>query len=332
MKTLTAPMLSACSLVVCSACVQAADAAQDALELPHKPFSADADRGRDGGPPANDANFAFQPSRAPGDIAAAYALPSPYAGKVFTLIGRSGEEVRLAPDASSPMHAYTGLNSPDSMMAGYWLDPAKNRARVVTFGYAWRGMAIESSTVSRSPGDELVPAGGALRLESSATRLSFAPTSNWRLQLSRGTVSGLDQLVPDEDLRRTTLSATYNMAFHEGDWQTTVAWGRSARRYREPTMGYLMESTLRFAGAHALFGRLEQVGSDELLRVDGAQPKQLFKMNKLTVGYYHEVRTSGPARFDIGAFVSRHMVPSDLAPSYGSDPTAYVMFVRVKMR
>lgn len=210
---------------------------------------------------------------------------------------------------------------------------AERGSRAFTLGYTRGDVTFERSVSGlQSQQNEILGNDTLPKLSSRSVRLSYQPAPNWTLRLSRGSVSGLDQLVPNgSEVRRTTLAATYNQEFKQGYWQTTLAWGRSARKLRESTMGYLLESTLRFYGTHVVFGRLEQVGSDDLMRENESMPRQLFKLNKLTVGYFQDYKTSGPFNFDIGALVSRHFTPSPMEPSYGSGPTAYMMFVRFKL-
>lgn len=216
-----------------------------------------------------------------------------------------------------------------------WLDSLNTSDQRFMLGYRWKRLSIEGAALQmprRTDENTIQQQGSGLRPNWRSTRLSFSPAENWLIKLSRGAVSNLDNLVPGEQIRRTVLAATYSVPFSTGDWETTLAWGRNARKNRESHSGYLLESTLRFAGVHSMFGRIEQVGSDGLLRENDALQRQLFKLNRVTLGYYQDLRIKGPYGVDIGAFVSRHLVPSDMTPSYGKDPTAYMMFVRLKLQ
>lgn len=262
---------------------------------------------------------------------AAYHL-SPAAGKpVFSYMELSGEPALGLPESS--MRHYAGIAGLDVMRASRWLDPANGVSHGLVLGYAWRNFRLEGSAFSEPARDRLKLGGRAPpRLDSRSTLLSFHPSPNWAFQISRGTLSGLDQLVLNGEVRRIALSATYTLAFGQDNWQTTLAWGRSSRKFREATVGYLLESTLRFSGTHAVFGRLEQMGSDELLRDNESLQRQMLKINKLTVGYFRQVEISGPLKFDMGVFASKHFIPSTMIPSYGNDPTSCMMFVRLKLQ
>ncbi|WP_147375768.1 hypothetical protein [Noviherbaspirillum cavernae] len=211
-------------------------------------------------------------------------------------------------------------------------DSANARSEPLVRGYSSRpvGPGV-SSFLIRSPDTKLERPSFYSR-DAYSRRLFLVPAPNWMLQISRGHVSSLDQLDPGGDVRRSIISASYNSQFDEGGWQTTLAWGRHGGRFRESTMGYLAESSLRIARLHTVFGRLEQVGSNDLLRENESMQRQLFKMNKLTIGYVYDAGSGGPVRFDIGGMVSRHAVPQEMASTYGTAPTAYWMFIRLKLQ
>lgn len=232
---------------------------------------------------------------------------------------------------SSSMRDLAGIDTTDPAQGSHWLDAGGSRAPAYTIGYAWRQFSVERSAFTRTDRD--MPAeSGPLRPDSSSTRFSYLPTPGWSFQISRGSLGGLDQINPADETRRTSISATYRRPLHGGDWQTTFAWGRSVHANREPSVGYLVESTARMGVVGAVFGRLEQVRSDELDRQNDSMQRELFKLRKLTVGYYRDLRVSGPVSVDVGAVASRYFVPVAAVQSYGSEPMTYILFMRVRLR
>jgi hypothetical protein len=256
---------------------------------------------------------------------------------VPTSIGRIRTSVGLYPLPTSAVSAsfiqeHTGIDTRASLSAERWLDRRAGFAQTFAVGHAWQDLTLEGTAFSSPEDGRPQGAGEPRKIDSRSARLSFSPLENWVVRLTRGTVSGLDHLVVGEQVRRTALSATYRRAVAEGDWEATIAWGRNSRRFRESTVGYLVESAYRFDGIHSLFGRFEQVGSDEIARENESLQRQLFMMNKLTFGYAQDLRLTSTLRMDVGAYVTRYFVPSSMSPSYGSGPTAYMMFARVKLQ
>lgn len=262
--------------------------------------------------------------------AASYQLPMGRRSAVFGYVGLPGEPA-LGPPASYSRR-FADLENPRAPLSGDQLDFQGSISQVFTLGYRWRNVQFEGSAFSARPQDERRIKTESLKLGSRSGRLSFSPAANLSFQLSRGTLSNFDQLEPTGEVRRTTISATYKRDFKDAAWQTTLAWGRNAKQHRESSYGYLLESSLRLTNAHAFFGRVEQVGSDDILRENDSNRREMFKMNKLTLGYVYDLRPGASHGVDVGAMMSRHLVPSAMTATYGNDPVSYMMFVRLKLR
>lgn len=226
---------------------------------------------------------------------------------------------------------FSGIDHPEPDSLDEWLDVSRTPS-VVSVGYAWHAFEFEGSTVSWYPADERRPARteSLLHLDARSTRLSFRPSDRWTFQVSRSTLVGLDQVVPSGGLRRSAISATYRQPFTDGEWQATLAWGRTARKFNESVNGYLLESAVRFQSAHTVFGRLEQVGRDDLLR-DVYASQRVSKFDKLTLGYYKDMQSSGPLKFDVGVLMSKHFVPAGASQPFGSEPVSYMLFMRLRL-
>lgn len=299
----------------------------------------------------------WQPGGADPDSSLAYADPGwPLTEKRRTMVDQSLAGMRFRPESgwtaeentpsrsrgfhvsSSPalsfsfVEQYAGIDLRTFLSAERWLASGTDSAQLVTVGHAWSRVSVEGSAFSSGRVPQPPGSMDLARIDSRAARLSFHPSSNWVVRLSRGTISGLDHLVAGDGLRRTAVSASYRTSFQSGELETTVAWGRTSRRFRESTMGFMAESVYRFDGVHLLFGRIERVGSDDLSRENESLERQMFKMNKLTFGYSRELDLGTAFKVDAGAFVSRHLVPSDRSGLYGNAPTAYMMFVRFRLK
>lgn len=263
-----------------------------------------------------------------------HSFPVSTNSAIFGYFDTSGESALELP-VFSYMRRLSGIDSIEPEDISHWLDSSRSGSAVFAVGYSWRALRLEGSAFSRREQErqKRTSNDALFRLDSSSARLSYNPSPDWLFQFSRGSgsLSGLDQMEPGQDVRRTILSVTYNHAVSQGTWRTTLAWGRSARKTSEPTMGYLLESTLHVSSIHAIFGRLEQVGSDELVRENESMQRQISKLKKITVGYFHDVNAYSPLKTDVGIFASKYLVPSSLA-SYGNDPTSYMLFIRFKLK
>lgn len=267
-----------------------------------------------------------------GQIHVTHHLPDYQLGPAAGFLASTGFQYLSGPATASFIQQQTGIDTRSMLSAEHWLGQDNGIAQTVTVGHVWRDLTVEGMAYTAQDDSQAHGRREIRRIDSRSARLSFSPAPNWVVRLTRGTVSGLDHLVAGEEVRRTAVSASYRRAFAEGDWEATIAWGRNSRKFREATVGYLVESAYRFNGVHSIFGRLEQVGSDEIARENESLQRQLFMMNKLTLGYSQDLRLTSSLRVDAGAYVARHFVPSSMSPSYGTGPTAYMMFVRLKLQ
>lgn len=264
------------------------------------------------------------------DFAATYRFPGAGQGAVFGYMGfAAGSDPGRA--AALYVNGAEGIGS-RSMFVNPTEVMADTDSSVFALGYSWRDMRVEGASVSeQSQLDKESISQKKFKL-ARFTRLSFSSSPQWAFQLGRGSVSGVDHVLPDRGVRRTTMSATYHRALEKAAWQIAFAWGKNSRRGHESTMGYLLESTLRFGAGHLAFGRLEQVGSDELFRVNESLPRQLFKLNKFTIGYFHRLGGKDDSgKPGIGIVASKYLVPASMAHLYGDDPISFLMFMRLPL-
>ncbi len=101
--------------------------------------------------------------------------------------------------------------------------------------------------------------------------------------------------------------------------------------------GFLLESEVIFKDTYTLFMRAERVDEDELLARDGASEDHaghgghVFTVNKVSLGGIYDFHLTNHLKFGIGGLVSKYAYPSSLDPLYGSDPTSYMVFFRLKL-
>lgn len=253
-------------------------------------------------------------------------------GRHSSLFGYVGDPALTSLGSyGSYMHWLSPVSDTQLRLAD-WLSLNNAAPSMFTVGYSWRRLTLESSASASGESKKNMYDPDPLKAGFSSNKLSYKPTSNLELKLVRRQLSNLDQLEANDGLRRTALAATYNHALSDGSWETTVAWGRSARKEREATNGYLLESVVRLNNAHTFFGRSEQVGSDALFREDGGTPREFFTLNKVTAGYFYDMGNDLPIKLDVGVLVQKYRVPSSRTPVYGNDPMSYTVFARFRLK
>jgi hypothetical protein len=257
------------------------------------------------------------------ELAASYSRPLSERSSVFVYAGLPGEPA-LGPPAF--MHRFSGEDNPEAPISHHWLDSTHITYGVATLGLVLDRFKIEGSVFRGREPDENRYDIETGRLDSASIRLSYNPSSNWALQVSRGHIKSPEELHPDVDIDRTTASAIY----HRGSWQTTLAWGRNDPSHGDTTDTLLLESAVRFARSHTFFARAERADKNELFLEGDAREHDKFRVGKLSLGYVYDLPREGRYRIGVGGLVSRYSLPGELKPVYG-DPTSFMLFMRVKI-
>lgn len=263
------------------------------------------------------------------ELAATYSLPVSENGSVFGYAGLPGEPA-LGPPAF--MHRQSGADNPEAPISHHWLDSTHITYGVVTLGYVVGRIKLEGSVFHGREPDQYRYNIETGQLDSTSVRLSYNPTPNWSMQISRGHLASPEALEPDVNVNRTTASVMYNRAAQFGNWQTTLAWGRNASSNGTSTDSWLLESAISFLGAHTVFGRLERADKNELFEEGSPLSGETFDVGKLSLGYVYDFPATEHFKVGIGGLVSKYALPRSIEPVYGSDPTSFMLFARVKIR
>ena len=265
------------------------------------------------------------------ELSASYSQRIGAGRSVFVYAGLPGEPA-LGPPAF--MHRASGMDIPEAPITHHWLDSTHITYGVLTAGTVLDDWKIEGSVFrGREPNQERYDI-EAPKLDSVSARLSYNPGPNWSLQASWGYLTSPEQLLPDVNENRVTASAIYNLPFGAGrNWATTFAWGRKMNAPGHTLDGFLIESELALNDRNTLFARAERVDEDELYDLDPGSPLQgrIFTVGKLTAGYIRDFRIAPHVKFGLGALVSRYTYPAVLERTYGSDPTSFMLFLRVRL-
>jgi hypothetical protein len=271
------------------------------------------------------------------ELAASYSVPLGENGSGFVYLGLPGEPA-LGP--ATFMHRFSGMENPEAPLSHHWLDSTHVTFGVATLGWIRNGVKLEGSVFTGREPDENRYDIESPKMDSWSLRASWNPSPDWAFQVSRGHLKSPEQLEPETDLDRTTASAAYNRPLANGNWQTTLAWGRNDREGGEVTDALLLESAAT-CRRHTLFGRAERLENDELFGHGdheeepghglGPEEGEVFTVGKVSLGYIYDAFLGESWRGGIGLLGSMALVPDDLEETYGDNPVSWMAFLRVKI-
>jgi hypothetical protein len=259
-------------------------------------------------------------------------------------------EPALGPSAF--MHRPSATDNPVAPLAHHWLDGTHISHGVLTFGWEREGKwKLDGSIFNGREPDADRWDLDSFDLDSFSARLTWNPTLRWTTQASAAKVSEPDRLHPSLDVIRFTASATYHRPLGSGYWQTTAAYGRNdterltaAPAFLPPGVhihftpgispvqhSLLVETGLRFANAHCLFGRVEWAEKNELFLAADRRHDVVYDVAKFSAGYIFDFLTASWARSGAGLYASLFEVDSELEFVYGKTPWSFGVFLRLTL-
>ncbi|MBI3313907.1 MAG: hypothetical protein HYZ83_06705 [Candidatus Omnitrophica bacterium] len=262
------------------------------------------------------------------ELASTYSLPLTQNSSAFVYFGLPGEPA-LGPPAF--MHRFSGENIPEAPITHHWLDSTHITYGVITAGYIWKNVKVDSSIFRGREPDE-----GRWDIEtpgfdSYSARVTFNPTENISLQTSYGYINSPEQLEPGIDVHRWTSSATYHKSWNQNHWQTTFAWGKNFNVPGRNLDGFLLESALNRKRTHTFLFRFEEVEKDELFHEDEPEHGKAFWVAKFSLGYIYDFPAIHHVQCGVGTLGSIHFLPGPVDEAYGDTPFSYLIFLRVKI-
>jgi hypothetical protein len=230
------------------------------------------------------------------------------------LYGGPAGEPALGPPAF--MHRLSALSNPIAPMSHHWFDSTHIVYGVVTAGVHSGRWKLEGSAFNGREPDEDRVGFELAALDSWSTRLSFAPTPSWALQVSGGSLTDAEALEDGgrESLTRTTASATYHRRTPMTLWATTLGWGRNAHD-GTATHAALVETSVTRRDRNVLYSRFEwtsKTGHDL-----GLVNHDIVESVKLQGGFTHYFRSYAGLTPGAGATAQLSIVPRDLETIYG---------------
>jgi hypothetical protein len=262
------------------------------------------------------------------EASGSYSLNLPARQALYLYAALAGEPA-LGPPAF--MHRFSGQDNPEAPLSHHWLDSTHITYGVLTGGYQWDRIKLETSAFNGREPDQYRYQVELRSLDSWSARLSYNPTADLALQVSTGRLASPEQLEPGVAIHRTTASVSYNRMYPGLQWQTTLAWGHNDPQPGTASDAWLLESALRLGVAHTLFGRAESVGKDELFTPGQPLFGPTYTIDALSLGYVYDFTHLGPARVGVGAMGTLYRYPGSLDPVYGEGPVSYLLFARIRL-
>jgi hypothetical protein len=234
-------------------------------------------------------------------------------------------------------HRASAIENPVATLGHHQEDSTHIADDVVTLGLTDGVARIEASGFHGREPDEFRWNIDQGKIDSWSTRLTIEPGKNWSGQYSYARITSPEALFPSEDQQRMTASVMYNRPFRQGNWASTILWGRT-RSLEDNSVfnSYLFESTLRFRAMNHAWTRIENAErSNELLLGEnplppGFQEQPIGRVQGYTLGYDRDIKLIPHLASAIGGQVTIYGVPESLRAIYGSRPAGIAIFVRLR--
>jgi hypothetical protein len=234
-------------------------------------------------------------------------------------------------------HRASAAENPIAPLGHHMQDSTHIAADVLTVGVKHRAVRVEASGFHGREPDEHRWNLDSGAINSWSTRFTVTPGKNWAAQYSVARLSSPENQAPGEDIVRMTASASYNRPLANGNWATTLIWGRNRVLPDEEIFNaYTFESTLRFHMRNYVWTRIENVDRSNELLLGAAPPPANFhehflaRVQAYSVGYDRDIDLLPHLATAIGAQVNWYGVPAALRAQYGEHPAGVMLFLRVR--
>ena len=234
-------------------------------------------------------------------------------------------------------HRASASENPTGTLGHHQQDSTHIADDVVTVGWAYGIARLEASGFHGREPNEYRWDIDQGKIDSWSTRLTLQPGKNWTGQYSYARIKSPEALFPNEDQGRMTASIMYNRPFADGNWASTILWGRTSSLSEHSTFNsYLLESTVRFHGGNYVWTRVETADrSNELLIGENPLPpnfheEPIGRVQAYTFGYDHDIDVIPHLSSALGAQFTTYGVPDALRTIYGSHPIGVAVFLRLR--
>jgi len=233
-------------------------------------------------------------------------------------------------------HRASASENPVGTLGHHQEDSTHIADDVVTVGFTHGIARIEASGFHGREPDEFRWDIDQGKIDSWSTRLTLEPDKNWSGQYSYARIASPEAL-PGENQERMTASVMYDRPFHDGNWASTLLWGRT-RSLRDNSIfnSYAFESTANFRTRNYAWTRIESAErSNELILGEnlpppGFQEQPIGQVQAYTFGYDRDIDLLPHLASAIGAQFTTYGVAERLKLIYGAHPVGVALFVRLR--
>ena len=244
----------------------------------------------------------------------------------WELYGGPAAEPALGP--VTYIHRASASELPLAPLSHHLQDSTHTSFGVVTTGFVIERVKLEASAFNgREPNEERwsIQLGA---LDSWSARAWVAPSRNWTAQYSYGRLLHPEAAEPGNE-KRQSASVEYNRPFAEGNWATSLIWGRKHKDEIGTNLNsYLLESTVNFKRSNYAYTRLELVDKDELFPQAPVHPA--YRIGAYTFGGVRDLVESHSWQLGLGADITFNTKPAVLDSTYGMNPVSFRIFLRVR--
>jgi hypothetical protein len=259
------------------------------------------------------------------ELSAYYSFPL---AKRLTWFVYGGPSAEPAIGPVSYIHRTSASELPAAPLSHHLQDSTHTSFGVVTTGIVVDRLKLEGSAFNgREPNEERWSIQLAA-LDSWSARATVAPSRNWTAQYSYARLIHPEALEPGNE-KRQSASIEYNRPFTDGNWATSLIWGR---KHKDDTAvnlnSYLLESTINFVRSNYAYTRLELVDKDELFPQAPVHPA--YRIGAYTFGGVRDLFQNHAWQFGLGADVTFYSKPTVLDTAYGANPVSFRIFLRLR--
>lgn len=263
------------------------------------------------------------------ELSASYAYSFNEKSDAYVYIGYPGEPA-LGP--TTFMHRPLGGFMPDAPTSHHWADATHITFGIATLGYRYGMFKLEASSFTgREPNENRYNFDKPL-FDSWSGRLSFNPSSNWSMHVSHGFLKGPEELHADEDIKRTTASATYVTGLcNERFFSATALWGRNDIKGQPSSNAALLEAVLktRKTVVYLRAEAVQKTGEELVIVLPGFDDHTTYTNYAATMGAAYDLLRIFAANVAAGAQVSFNFPDEKLRTLYGQIPLSGEAYLHI---